>query len=373
MSRPSAPSHPIYVYAPPYNAASAGIRALHILVDALNRAGEDAFVFTDVYTLGPQTAPDTLRAPTLTTETAKAHKAEGRRPIVVYPEVVSGNPLKASAVVRLVLNVPGLLGGAETYPDSELVYGYGQRLAEQIGHPDRSLFIPAIDLDEWTPGDGGPRTTVCYYASKYKEVHKAETFGLPDDAVEISRNLANSLQRDELVELLRRSRALYVFENTALAIEAPLCGCPAVMMPNPYLSYPIGDKDHGMGGISWGDAPEDVARATATVDQMRTGYQAAIDRFPESLAHFIKTARAFRDGIAENTIDLSALRAVTYERDAARYALDILPGRSGALLAIRKVADVVRRRGLWSVCKIALSVARIALNNALQSKTPKRR
>ncbi len=42
--------------------------------------------------------------------------------IVLYPEVVSGNPLKAAKVVRWTLNSPGLLGGDAHYADDEMVF-----------------------------------------------------------------------------------------------------------------------------------------------------------------------------------------------------------------------------------------------------------
>ncbi len=358
------PTHPYYVVAPPYSDASAGIRALHRLADALNRAGAEAYIFCDSYIEGVQTAPADFRAPHLTWLQAEAHRAAKRRPIVVYPEVVIGNPLRARAVVRYVLNVPGLLGGASAYDPHEFLYGYGERLAEQIGRPDHSLFIPVIDLDAWTPGEGGARTEICFYASKYQEVHKAQVFGLPAGAVEISRNLADSLNRAELVDLLRRSRRLYVFENTALAIEAPLCGCPVVMMPNPYLSYPIGDKDHGMGGIAWGDEPAEVARATESVDQMRIGYQAAIDRFPSRLNLFIERTQAYRNSIPGFGTDCGSLRSNGYERDAARYALNVLsPSGDTSVSIVKKALEVIRRRGVLSVCKVVLNLVRLSLSN----------
>ena len=42
------PRRPYYIEAPPYRRTSAGIKVLHLLCHALNRIGEDAYVYTPV-------------------------------------------------------------------------------------------------------------------------------------------------------------------------------------------------------------------------------------------------------------------------------------------------------------------------------------
>jgi hypothetical protein len=355
-------SHPYYIYAPPYTEASAGIRALHMLADGINRAGGRAYVASEIYVAHLSPAPSHLDAPVLTWAEAQAHRREGLKPIVVYPEVVDGNPLRSQAVVRWVLNLPGLLGGPSIYEDSEFVYGYGKRLAQEIGHPERALFLPAIDLDDWPPQHDQERTEICFYASKYRAVHGGEVFGVPEGAIEITRSLSDSIDREDLKALLGRSKRLYVFENTALAIEAPLCGCPVVMMPNPHLGYPIGDLDHGMAGIAWGDDPAEISRAETTVDQMRAGYQATIDRFPHDLLDFIARTQAYRETVSGYAADCRILKDASYEADAARYTRSILAaGQGGLSAAVVKSLGVVRQRGLLSSLKIGLNLVRALL------------
>ena len=55
-------------------------------------------------------------------------------------------------------------------------------------------------------------------------------------------------------------------ENTALALEAVMCGCPVVFLPNPHLKEIIGQEEHGPDGFAWGDAP-----AEAAVTHVRAG------------------------------------------------------------------------------------------------------
>ena len=109
---------PYYIETPPYRRSSAGIRVMHMLCHVLNRLGEEAYVFTS------EVNPD-LNTPTVTEDVVRRHLQAGREPIVVYPEIVSGNPRRAKSVVRYVLNVPGLIGGDKTFADTELIYAYG--------------------------------------------------------------------------------------------------------------------------------------------------------------------------------------------------------------------------------------------------------
>ena len=100
------------IAAPSYTHMSAGIRALYRLCHHLNVAGYSASV-----TPFPGGRIDNL--PNWITP---LHEGSAGDSIVVYPEIVSGNPLNAGKVVRWALNNPGLLGGDSFYADDEMVF-----------------------------------------------------------------------------------------------------------------------------------------------------------------------------------------------------------------------------------------------------------
>ena len=88
--------------------------------------------------------PDIL-TPVLTQDIIDFHFKQGLRPVVIYPEIVAGNPLGAECVIRYVLNFPGLLGGDEAYPETETVVAFSRTLADACENAAAVLHIPVID------------------------------------------------------------------------------------------------------------------------------------------------------------------------------------------------------------------------------------
>jgi hypothetical protein len=290
--------NPYYIVAPRYVRTSAGIRALHLLCHSLNSIGQTAYLFIHPYS-DPESAvlPDLL-TPVVTQEIIDHHHAAGLTPIMVYPEVVSGNPFNAPCVVRYVLNFPGLLGGDKEYPASELCFGYSRVLAEAAKAPDNILFIPVTDTRIFNREDEAQeRKGTCFSASKYQDVHNGKLFDVTKDSVEITRDKDGSQTPQEIAALFRRSELFYAYENTALATEAVLCGCPAVFLPNPYLTQVIAIEELGNDGMAWGDAPDEIARARASVGKGAENYMKLYDAYWAQLDRFVELTQAHVRGV----------------------------------------------------------------------------
>lgn len=168
------------------------------------------------------------------------------------------------------------------------VFAYSRKLADHVGCDD-VLHVPAVDLSYFQDA-GLPRSGTCYYAGKYKSIYGGDLSLLPKNSVEIKR--AAEMSTDEVREIFRRSELFYCYEDTALAIEATLCGCPTVFMPSAHLKdRPISAVELGDDGFAWGDSPEAVSRAKATVGNVRPKVEALYRAFPTEMLRIIVALR----------------------------------------------------------------------------------
>ncbi|WP_409488666.1 glycosyltransferase [Pseudomonas promysalinigenes] len=271
---------PYYIMAPDYRRSSAGIRVLHMLCDALMRAGQEAYIAAKGMHPG-------LMTPLLTDTVVALHKAQGVEPIVVYPEVVDGNPFKGNVVVRYLLNRPGFLNNVRPYADTDVLFSYTRELLQPGMEEDRVLYMPAVDLSIFCPpSDSHSRIPgkVCYYRGRKSQV-EIDPALLGDDAVEITGQSPGSWE--ELAALFQSCEYFYCTEPSGLAAEAALCGCVAVILPNAYAPKPISHHENNCYGVAWGNSEESLQQARASMPLLRESLLQHQRTFWSALDHFI--------------------------------------------------------------------------------------
>jgi len=271
--------HPYYIYCPDYRDDSSGIRVLHLLCHALNLAGQEAYVTAN-------TVAARLRTPRLTPEVEQWHRQAGRIAITVYPEVVSGNPRNAPIVVRYLLNTPGYLAGDKTFAEAELLFAYDQEFVPP-GMRAESLFLPPCDLALFNPfgvKDENRKGTY-FFVHRYLK-NGGQLLETTRDSVELSYRHPRTLA--ELAAIFRSAELLYSYERSALCLEAMLCGCPVVYLPNEGLTRLPGEAFFGRNGTAWGTDPAEIGRARATVGQIYPMYLDLEKPFWNQLEQFIQ-------------------------------------------------------------------------------------
>lgn len=225
---------PYWVVAPPYTHASSGVRVLYKLMDALAARGHELAL-----------RPDS---------------------IVIYPDVARGNPLRARNVVRYLLAPAGKYGGSANFPRTDMVWGYGKKLAEDV------LFIPVSDPNIFYPPYNTCRVGACFYSHKF-EMHGNVTIYEPS-----LKRLEGSL--GDISLMLRYSVRCFVYELSSVIHEAALCGCPVTLMRTPYFntydSLRIGD-------ITWSDGEKvcsmDAKESLAVYRASEAEYEKQLDNF----------------------------------------------------------------------------------------------
>ncbi|MDP1573500.1 MAG: hypothetical protein Q8L78_01000 [Coxiellaceae bacterium] len=277
-------TNPYYIVAPPYVRTSAGVRVLHLLCHSLNLGGKEAYLI--IYPVIPwQTSVSKkLLTPVLTKEIIEKHQKQNISPIVIYPENISGRPLGGTCIVRYVLNFPGLLGGDKIYGIDELCFSYSKKLANETCFPENILFLPATDTSIfYLPINDQRREGSCYFASKYQ----GELFDITKESTEIKRHSKNAQTTEEVADLLRRSEVFYTYENTALALEAVLCGCPAVFLPTEHTTEIIAIEELGMDGYAFGTDQNGIICARETVNQGIENYKKSYQTYWKDLEKFV--------------------------------------------------------------------------------------
>ena len=284
---------PYIIYASDYSPLSSGIRAMHLLCHALNRAGCEAYV------MGSVTDP-WLNTPTISLVRRQSMNLAGRLPIVIYPEVVTENPLDEAVVVRWLLNQPGRFrdNWRGSFGPNDLIF-YHDKDFLVPGVTGTRLYMPECDIGTYNNLNNqydGKRQGYVLYMSRFLKTGEPIPEFLKDATI-ISPE--NPRTHKQLAEIYRRSEFLFTFERTAAVLEANLCGCPCVLMESSLLTEIPNQVMFGNDGLAWGFTEEEAARAKRTVGEPWKIYQRHIENFDVELDNFIEITQARAGQIAD--------------------------------------------------------------------------
>ena len=300
---PKINKNPYYIYAPPYRSISAGIKSLYLLCHHLNLKGESAFIYCDSKnSFNSEELDDVfynLNIKFINSSIIEFHKNNSYNPIVIYSDTVDGNPINASSIVRYMMNYDGLLKKI-TKDKNELNFAYSKNIAESLKLTDnRVLFIPTSDPELFHPLNNIKRNGSCVYLGKYFDYHKGEEQQITKQSTKIYRpesiNLSKTIySKSEIINLLQKSEICYLYENSAIALEAVLCGCVAVFIPNKFLKQQevhLSRNELGIDGYALNSSKEEIERAKKTVAKGRKRYLENYKIFDKQLDNFIKITK----------------------------------------------------------------------------------
>lgn len=261
---------PVHICAPDYSDVSSGVRCLYLLCGHLNRLGVAAAMLTPADepalfaapAAGPVPAPIARRAPLALD-----------RALVVYPEIVAGNPLGAPHVVRYLLNRPGLFTphGIETYGARDQFFHFAPEFVPD-GIASHDLYIPLVDRSVYyRPLGDPPRDGYLLYSSRVPpRIEDVPAWARPLRVLSMRAPLGHRT----LATLYRASRGLVTFERTAAIFEALHCGCPVLCLPHPHFAVPPQAARFAGAGLAWGGDEQALRRAAAGIDAFLSRYAA---------------------------------------------------------------------------------------------------
>lgn len=230
------------IYTHRYNENSGGLIVLHYLCHVLNSLGYEAYLW-------PSYRPvfDNKRAFSSFLNILKYHRKELHRPfkvnrnwntpvlktikgfddaIVIYSEIVDGNPLQLKNIVRWLLHKPGFHSGRINFNKDELIFGYGEKFST-VDYPiteNNTLHLTYIMTDVYTQINFGNRSGSCYMIRKginKKFVHKKDSL------------LVDGMSHKELNDIFNQKKYFISYDPyTYYSIYASLCGCISIVIPD---------------------------------------------------------------------------------------------------------------------------------------------
>ncbi|MDE1892981.1 MAG: hypothetical protein KGH90_01445 [Xanthomonadaceae bacterium] len=291
------------IYAPRYNNASGGAIVLHKLCDTLNKQGLRSKLWPFGKPLPLSRLPLTsvpsaiaylgsriYRARYCTNEfydTPIATASEIENSVIVYPEIINGNPLRAKRYVRWFLHKPGFHEGSFKYNKEDLCFSY-QDAFNSIGDEiiyGGTLHVSEAFLDIYKLKNIEERTKICHM------IRKGSTRSdLPDLRHEW---VVDNRTHQELSAIFNECKICYFYDlYTAYATYAAVCGCIPVIVPVAGLTKEkwIPECNKRL-GLAYG--VEDIPHAIATRGLMLENLDVIAQKNNDSVERFVSVVDAY--------------------------------------------------------------------------------
>lgn len=256
------------IYADSFNEVSGGTLVLHELCARLNRLGHRASIWpagkpaslfrpqpAALYGyLGRGGARGFDRGPNANPLARRGDLKDG---IVVYPEIIGGNPLGARRVARWFLNRPGYFYDNVRYGADDLFFFYNPAFNDPVINPHPENFLRVTYLHPaYRCTNEGPRQGACYIVRKGA--------GLTLDRHPAGAECIDALSHEEKAEIFNRTAFLYSYDPyTFYTTYAAICGCIPIVIPSEGVTKAEWAPDPELAlGHAYGEDEVDWARMT---------------------------------------------------------------------------------------------------------------
>jgi hypothetical protein len=255
---------------------SGGIVALHKLCHDLRKIGEEA------YTLSRITHP-LLDAPFL--ENRRFSKEEL---VIIYPEIVAGNPHNCKNVVRWVLNTPGVCSNSvaddfySAKKPTDLIFKYSEYFKLRDEKENKGLLTTTFVDENHFYNVNNSRNGSAFFVKKggmSKPIH-------PLDSINLS-NYEHNWQY--MASVFQRVEYFYCYDNACFwVVLAALCGCIPIVVPNSSMSATEWYEKfpHKKCGVAYG--VDMIQHAKDTQHQVHNNLELFYQTQLETVRNFVK-------------------------------------------------------------------------------------
>lgn len=188
------------------------------------------------------------------------------RTVVIYGETIIGNPLKASNVVRWIMNTPGVSGGDGVYQLTDHIFQYHPWFEVNKRYQVRGP-LTAIDLDyqlktyqnKNLPNRKGGAYIIRKGRDKKHNQHPAD-FVCADQLLE-------KMSDEEASDFFNSIKTFISYDDmTFISVQAALCGCQSIIIPGEGdRSMENLKKVNRINGVAYGFDDEAWVQSTASL------------------------------------------------------------------------------------------------------------
>jgi hypothetical protein len=207
--------------------------------------------------------------------------------VVVYPEIVVGNPLGAPRYVRWFLHKPGFHTGISRNFEGELCFYF---LEAFQGHLPKAVCGGKLTLIEYFRNiyrlqNTGARHKVCYMVRKGKSRDDLPFLG--------NAWVVDGLSHKDMAKAFNECEKCFFYDPyTLYATYATLCGCIPIIVPLPGVTKEQWlPEEHLRFGLAYGE--EDIPYSLATREQMIARLDLDEKVNLESVHNFLEKVREY--------------------------------------------------------------------------------
>ena len=304
------------IFSPSYHQTNGGAIVLHKLCSILNELGHESYIYPyyQTFELNKKNCIKSIQRSlksflfpwrkrfkinknfnTPIYKKSDIHSEEDT--VVVYPEIVFGNPLRAKNVVRLLLHQPGYHTGQIFYGKNELYFKFNSAIRD-FTFPgsvtsDKHLKVIHYPLEHYNTNTLPKiRSGTAYSVRKTKNKPLQHPL---DNSI-----LIDGKSHKEIAEIFKNATEFISYDPyTAYSIFAVLCGCDSIVIPDDGVSedewYP---DPNDRNGISYGFSNIEKSRKTAHLVKQHVIREE--QKSIENVKVFTEEVNSFFSGIGKN-------------------------------------------------------------------------
>jgi hypothetical protein len=225
--------------------------------------------------------------------------------IIIYPEIVSGNPLNCKNVVRWIL----LDLGFEMPIDHYIKWGMNDLIYYWESKEIKNKYFKQLCCPYFNDifiNKNLKKTKTCYLIKKGKLIHKNIQYMHQDDSICI-----DNLSLENISNIFNESTYFYCYDpNTAYILYAAVCGCITIIYPIEEISkekyfknriFNYQDKIYN-NGIAYGNIEEEIIFAKNSISNSEEVFKNLYDSYKNTVKYFLDDIEIYFKNINDENI-----------------------------------------------------------------------